>query len=201
MDEHQDMSNDQNKVEEKTQKRTVVGINKKTPKISILLVDPNQYCQPPDTPKFGLNNNSTHGVLLNYSKRDISPFKPQNGKTYNYESSDLKEKLIFDFIVYYELIRLYNQSKLLNTRWNYITKFGLNITKQIKKYRTIEKPEATNKIKKYAFGCKHANRELYAKGKCDYCYHKALRTKKSTECPHNNKKAFCRKMCDACYNN
>lgn len=50
-----------------------------------------------------------------------------------------------------------------------------------------------------AYDCVHPNRPMYAKGKCNYCYHKFSRNSPATECPHTEKFAYCRNRCMACY--
>lgn len=54
-------------------------------------------------------------------------------------------------------------------------------------------------LSKKVNNCGHSEREHYAKGMCNNCYHKYGRTKKPWNCPHD--KLYANGMCQNCYIN
>ena len=75
----------------------------------------------------------------------------------------------------------------------------ISLLYQKKTYKKAKKAKKSKKAVKLAYDCIHTDRKMYAKGKCNYCYHKFSRNKPATDCPHPERNAYCRNKCMACY--
>ena len=47
--------------------------------------------------------------------------------------------------------------------------------------------------------CHHKDRKHYAKGMCNYCYHKYGRSNKASACLHTDKVVYAKGLCHLCY--
>ena len=59
--------------------------------------------------------------------------------------------------------------------------------------------EIWNDQGKKVTNCIHKNKAHYAKGMCNYCYHKYGRSKKASACPHTDKGVYAKGQCHLCY--